>query len=154
MIQSEGFLGRLLGPLSKTRLSLMKNVIKPLAKSFLIRLGLTAAVSVADAGIHEKILGSGITALVISNDKMEEITKIVKSIEDSGLLLKGVSEKIQNKGKEQKGEFLRMLLGTLGASLLGNILAGKGLNRAGEGFLRAGYGSSIKNKDFQCHFIL
>ena len=47
-----------------------------------------------------------------------------------------------------------MLLGTLGASLLGNILAGKGLNRAGEGFLRAGYGSSIKNKDFQCHFIL
>ena len=85
---------------------------------------------------------------------MEEIIKIVKSIEDSGLLLKGVSETIQNEGKEQKEGFLRMLLGTLGASLLGNILADKGMNRAGEGFLRAGYGSSIKNKDFQCHFIL
>ena len=74
--------------------------------------------------------------------------KIVKSLEDSGLLLKGVSETIQNEAKEQKGGFLSMLLGTLGASLLGNILAGKGMNRAGEGFLRAGYGSSIKNKDF------
>ena len=132
----------------------MKNVIKPLAKSVLIPLGLAAAVLVADAGIHEKILGSGITSLVISNDKMEEIIKIVKSIEDSGLLLKGVSETIQNEGKEEKEGFLRMLLGTLGASLLGNILADKGINRAGEGFLRAGYGSSIKNKDFRCHFIL
>ena len=132
----------------------MKNVIKPLAKSVLIPLGLAAAVLVADAGIHEKILGSGITSLVISNDKMKEIIKIVKSIEDSGLLLKGVSETIQNEGKEEKEGFLRMLLGTLGASLLGNILADKGINRAGEGFLRAGYGSSIKNKDFRCHFIL
>ena len=132
----------------------MKNVIKQLAKSVLIPLGLAAAVLVADAGIHEKILGSGITSLVISNDKMEEIIKIVKSIEDSGLLLKGVSETIQNEGKEEKEGFLRMLLGTLGASLLGNILADKGINRAGEGFLRAGYGSSIKNKDFRCHFIL
>ena len=79
---------------------------------------------------------------------MEDIIKIVKSLEDSGLLLKGVSETIQNEAKEQKGGFLSMLLGTLGASLLGNILAGKGMNRAGEGFLRAGYGSSIKNKDF------
>ena len=74
--------------------------------------------------------------------------KIVKSLEDSGLLLKGVSETIQNEAKEQKGGFFSALLGTLGASLLGNILAGKGMNRAGEGFLRAGYGSSIKNKDF------
>ena len=78
---------------------------------------------------------------------MEDIIKIVKSFEDSGLLLKGVSETTQNEAKEQKRGFLSMLLGTLGASLLGNILAGKGMNRAGEGFIRAVYGSSIKNKD-------
>ena len=79
---------------------------------------------------------------------MEDITKVVKSLEDCGLLLKGVSETTQNESKKQKRGFLIMLLGTLDASLLGTILAGKGMNRAGEGFLRAGYGSSIKNKDF------
>ena len=87
---------------------------------------------------------------------MEDIIKIVKSLEDSGILLKGVSEIIQNETKEQKGWFLSMLLGTLGTSLgnslvsviLGNVLAGKGMNRAGEGYIRADYGSSIKNKDF------
>ena len=72
---------------------------------------------------------------------MEDIIKIVKSLEDSGLLLKGVTETVQNEVKEQKGGFLSMLLGTLGASLLGNILVSKGMNRAGEGFIRAGYGS-------------
>ena len=66
---------------------------------------------------------------------------LVKSLEDSGLLLKGVAETVQNEAKEQKGEFLSMLLGTLGASLLGNILTGKGINRAGEGVIRAGYGN-------------
>ena len=96
----------------------------------------------------KKKLGSGTATLTISNDEMEYIIKIVKFLEDSGLLLKGVSETIQNEAKEQKGGFLSMLLGTLGASLLGNILAGKGMNRAGEGFLRAGQGSSIKSKDF------
>ena len=79
---------------------------------------------------------------------MEDIIKIVKSLEDSGLLLKGVSETIQNEAKEQKVGYISMLLGTLSASLFDNILAGKGMNRAGEGFIRAGYGSSIKNKDF------
>ena len=79
---------------------------------------------------------------------MEDITKVVKSLEDCGLLLKGVSETIQNESKKQKRGILSMLLGTLDASLLGNILAGKGMNRSGEGFLKAGYGSSIKNKDF------
>ena len=69
---------------------------------------------------------------------MEYIIKIVKFLEDSGLLLKGVSETIQNEAKEDKRGFLTIILGTLGASLLGNILAGKGMNRAGEGFLRAG----------------
>ena len=77
---------------------------------------------------------------------MEDIIKIVKSLEDSGLLLKGVTETIQNEAKEQKGGFLSMLLGTLGASLLGNILAGKGVNRAGEGIVRAGYGNKKGRK--------
>ena len=95
----------------------------------------------------KKILGSGTTTLIIPNDEMEDIIKIVKSLEDSGLSLKGVSEATQNEAKEQKRGFLSMLLGTLAASLLGNILAGKGKNRTGEGFIRAGYGSSIKNKD-------
>ena len=152
MIQSGGFLGRLLGPLLKTGLPLMKNVIKPLAKSVLILLGLTAAASAADAGIHKKNLRfrsssfvlrlhNNNTILIISNDEMKDIIRIVKSLEDSGLLLKGVSKTIQNGAKEQKGGFLSMLLGTLGASLLGYILAGRGINRAGKGFIRASYGN-------------
>ena len=86
MIQSGGFLGRLLGPLLKAGLPLTKSVIKPLAKSVLIPLGLTAAASAADAGIHKKILGSGHnndTTLIILNDEMDDILKIVKSLEDS-----------------------------------------------------------------------
>ena len=108
-------------------------MINSLAKSVLISLGLTAAALVADAGIHEKILGSGNTAtLIVSNNEMEDIIKIVKSLEDSGLLLKGVTEAVQNEVKEQKWGFLSMLLGTLGASLLGNIVTGKGIYRAGK----------------------
>ena len=133
MIQSGRFLGKLLGPLLKSGLPLMKIVITPLVKNVLISLGLTAAASAADAGIHKKMLGSGNTTLTISNKDIEDLIKIVKSLEDSGLLLKGVTESVQNKVKEQKGGFLSMLLGTLGASLLGNLLAGKGINRAGEG---------------------
>ena len=75
----------------------------------------------------KKILGSGTTTLKISNDEMKDIIKIVKSLKDSGLLLKGVSKIVQNEAKEQKGGFLSMLLGTLSASLLGNILTGKGV---------------------------
>ena len=147
MIQSEGFFGKLLGPLLKTGLPLMKSAIKPLAKSVLILLGLTAAASAADAGIHKKILGSGDnnTTLIISNDEMDDILKIVKSLEDSGVLLKGVSETIQHEAKEQRGGFLSMLLGTLGASLLGDVLSkglsGSGVIRAGEGTIRAAYDS-------------
>ena len=96
MIQSEGFLGRLLNPLLKTGLTFMKNVIKPLAKRVLIPLGLTAAASAADAGIYKKILGSGSTALIISHDEVKDIIRIAKSLEYSGLLIKGVSETIQN----------------------------------------------------------
>ena len=73
---------------------------------------------------------------------MEDIIKIVKSLEDSGLLLKGVTETVQNEVKEQKGEFLSMLLGTLSASLLGNILTRKGIYRAGEVIVRAGHGNN------------
>ena len=89
--------------------------------------------------------------LIISNNEIEGITEIVKSLEDSGLLLKGVTETVQNEAKEQKGGFLSMFLGTLGASLLRNILAGwgvnkagkgRGINRAGEGTARAGYGNN------------
>ena len=126
MIQSGKILGRLLGRLLKAGLPLTKNVIKSLAKSVLIPLGLTAAASAADAGIHKKILGSGnMTTLIISNDEIEDIIKIVKSLEDSGLLLKGVTETIQNEVKEQKGGFISMLLGTLGASLLGKYFSWK-----------------------------
>ena len=113
----------------------MKNVIKPFAKSILIPLGLTAAASAADA------------ILIISNDEMKDIIEIVKSFEDSGLLFEGVSETIQNEAKEQKGVFLSMLLGPLGASLLGNILAGKGINRAEEGIVRADYGNKKRSKN-------
>ena len=104
MIQSGGFLGRLLGSLLKIGLSLIKNVIKPLAKSVLISLGLTAAASAADAGIHKKILGSvhnhpSPTTLIISNNEIKDIIKIVKSLEDSGLLLEGATETVQNEVK-------------------------------------------------------
>ena len=100
----------------------------------------------------KKILGSGnTTTLIISNDEINDIIKIVKSLEDSSLLVKGVTETVQNEGKEQKGGFLSMLLGTLGASLLGNLLTGKrtyragkgkGINRAGKGIVRAGEGNN------------
>ena len=130
-IQSGGFLG--IDPLLKTRLPLVKNVIKPLGISVLIPLRFTAAASAADAGIHKKILGCGhpldsalhTTILIISNDEMDDIMKIVKSLEDSGLLLKGVSGTIQKGAKEQKRRFFSLLFGTLGASLLRNMLAGK-----------------------------
>ena len=169
MIQSGGFLSRLLGPLLRTGLPLMESVIKPLAKSVLLPLGLTAAASAADAGIHTKILGSGHnndTTLIISNDEMDNILEIVKSLEDSGELLKEVSETIQNEAKEQRAGFLSMLLGTLDASLLGDLLtknlSGRGVTRAGvrvirggEGVIRAGYGSkrsSLKNFDSTTSF--
>ena len=101
-----------------------------MAKSVLIPLGLTAAASAADAGIHKKI-GSWNTTLIISNREMNDIIEIVQALEDSNILLKGVSKAIENETKEQKGGFLSMLFGTLGASLLENLLAGKRIVRAG-----------------------
>ena len=135
-MQKGGFL-RFLSPLLKSGLPLLKSVIKPPGM-----LGLTAAASATDAAINKKILGSGTTTLIISNDELNDILKIFKSLEDSGILLKEVSETIKDEAKEQKGGFLSMLLSTLGASLSGNMLAGKGVIRAGEGTIRTRYGSN------------
>ena len=146
MIQSGGFLGKLLGSLLKTELSLIKNVITSWAKSVLIPLGLTAAAAAAaaaDAEILKKTLGSGgHTTLIISNKDIEDLIKMVKSLEDFVLLLKGVTESVQNEVEEKKGGSLSTWLGTLGASLLGSLLAGKGINRAGEGIVRAREGNN------------
>ena len=169
IIQSGGFLGRLLGPLLKLGLPLIKDVIEPIAKIVLIPIGLTAAASAVDAGIHKKILGSGNTILIISNEEMNDIMKIVQALEDSNILVKRVTKTIKNK---QKGGFLSMVLGTLVASLLGNLLTRKVILRAGsscrslnsstlycplsstsknnkgKGIVRAGSGNNKKEWDF------
>ena len=135
--QSERLLGRPLGPLLKTGLPLMKNILKPLAKSVLIPLGLTATVSATDKVIQKKIFWSGMTTFIISNEEMNEIIKIVKSFRESALLKKSVSEAIKNKAKRQRDEFLSMLLDALGASLLVNLLVGKGVMTACKVAIRA-----------------
>ena len=131
LIESGGFLGKLLsklaGPLMKVAMALAKNVLVPL--------GLTAAMSAVDGGIQKKIYGSGVK-LIIEQEDMKDIMKIIKALENSGILLNGVSKTIKNETKEQRGGFLSMLLSTLGASLLGNLLTGgKGIMRAGEGIV-------------------
>ena len=163
--QSGGFLGRLLGPLLKTGLLLIGNVVKPLAKSVLIPVGLTAVASAVDATIHKKMfvadgpldLASRTTTLIILNEEMNDIMKIVKSLEESVLLIKRVSETIKNEAKEQRGGFLAMLLGTLSASLLGNLLTvkgtivtsqGCGANMPGRGTIRADEGTIRTSQDF------
>ena len=121
ILQSGGFLGSLLnklaGPLIKVAIPLAKNVLAPL--------GITAAASAIDAGIQKKIHGSGTTTLIISNEEMNDIMEIIQALEDSKILLNEVTETIKNETKEQKGGILSMSLGTLGASLLGNLVAGK-----------------------------
>ena len=142
IIQSGGFLGSLLSILTSP---LMKIAI-PLAKNVLAPVGVTAAASAIDAGIQKKIHSLGATTLIISNEEMNHIMKIAQTYEGSNILLKGVSRTVKNKTKEQKARFLSILLGTLGASLLGNMLAGKGIVRGGsgnkkiKGIVRAGYG--------------
>ena len=116
-------------------------VALPLAKNILAPLGLTAAMSAIDGSIQKKIHGSGVK-LIIEQEDMNDIMKIIKALENSGILVKGVSKAIKNETKEQTGGFLSMLLGTLGASLLSNLLTGgKGIMRAGDGIVRAGSGS-------------
>ena len=141
--QSEGFLGsllsRLTGPLMKIAIPLAKHVLAPL--------GITAAASAIDAGIQKKIHGSGTTTLANSNEEMNDIMKIDQALEDSNILMKGVTKTNKNEIKGQKGGFLSMLLGTLGASLLRNLLAGEGKvragsgNKKGKGIVRAGSGN-------------
>ena len=135
-IQSGRFLGKLLsklaGPLMKVAMPLAKNVLAPL--------GLTAAMSAIDGSIQKKIHGSGVK-LIIEQEDMNDIIKIIEALENSDILLKGVTKTIENETKEQRGGFLSMLLGRLGASLLGNLLTGgKGIMRTGEGIVRAGDG--------------
>ena len=129
VIQSGGFLGSLL---SKLAGPLMK-VVVPLAKNILASLGITAAASAIDAVIQNKIHGSGLSTLIISNEKMNEIMEIIQALEDSNILLKRATKTIKNDINEQKGGFLGMILGTLGASSLGNMLAEKRIVRAGSG---------------------
>ena len=155
LIQSGGFLGKLLsklaGPLMKVAIPLAKNVLAPL--------GLTAAMSAIDGSIQKKIHGSGVK-LIIEQEDMNDIIKIIEALQNSGILLNGVSKTIGNETKEQRGGFLSMLLGTLGASLLGNLLtggkgivrAGDGIVTAGDGTVRAGEGSKKKNLKFTFTF--
>ena len=146
LIQSGGFLGKLLSNIAG---SLMK-VAMPLAKNVLAPLGLTAAMSAIDGSIQKKIHGSGVK-LIIEQEDMNDIMETIEALENS-VTLKGVTKTIENETKEQRGGLLGMLLGTLGASLLGNLLtggkgmirAGYGIVRAGDGLVRAGEGSKIK----------
>ena len=136
LIQTGGFLGKLLsklvGPLMKVAL--------PLAKNILATLGLTAVMSAIDGSTQKKIHGSGVK-LIIEQEDMNDIMKIIEALENSGILLKGVTETIENETKEQGRGFLGMLLGTLEASLLGNLLTGgKGIMRAGDGIVRTDEG--------------
>ena len=124
--------------LIQTGLRSTGNVLKPLAIRVLIPLGLTAAASATDATFHKKIFGSGFTKLKISNCKMEDIMKIVRCLEDSGLLKNGVSGTIKNEAKKRKGEFLGMLLGALGATLLQNLLTDKAIITISKGTIIAG----------------
>ena len=120
-------------------------VAMPLAKNVLAPLGLTAAMSAIDGSIQKKIHGS-VIKLIIEQEDMNDIIKIIEALENFGILLKGVTKTIENETKEQRGGFLSMLLGALGASLLGNLLTGKGMMRAGKGIVRAGEGAKKKPK--------
>ena len=130
-----------------------------MAKTVLISLGLTAAASAADTGIHKKILGSGrplsnalrTTTLIISDEEMNDIMKVVQSFEDSNILLERVTKTIKHERKEQKGGFLSMLLDTLRASLLRNLLAGKGIVRAGSGCPSSSASQNKKRKGIVRH---
>ena len=116
----------------KVAIALAKNVLAPL--------GITAALSAVDAGIqrknkkkNKKKHGTVTTTLIISNEEMNDIMTIDEALEYSNILIKGVTKTIKNERREQKGGFLSMLLGTLGASLLENLSTGKGIVRAGSG---------------------
>ena len=111
-------------------LSLTKSVLIPLAKIILLSFRLSAT----DAAIQKKIDVSGTTALIIPNKEMEDIIKLVESLEESGILIKGISEMMKNEAKRQKGGFLPLLLGILTASILGNTLSEKRVIRPGKAY--------------------
>ena len=115
---------------------MIENVLKPLAKSVLISLGLITTASAIDAATHKKNVG--VRCYNINLERRNYIMKIVKSLEGSGLLIKGVSETIKNKSKAQKGGFLSILLGTLKANLLGKLLTGKDTIISNDVTIRAG----------------
>ena len=120
-------------------------VAMPLAKNVLAPLGLTAAMSAIDGSIQKKIHGSGVK-LIIEQEDMKDNLKNIEALENSGILLKRVTKTIENETKEQRAGVLSMLLGTLGVSLVGDLLTGKGMMRAGEGIVRASEGSKKKAK--------
>ena len=109
-----------------------------LAQSVLLEFGLSSAMLAADTVIQKKIYGTTTRALIISNEELEDIIKIVKLHEEPGWILKRISETVKNEANKQKVRFLSMLLGTIAASILGSELAWKGVIRADEGVLRAG----------------
>ena len=125
--QEGGLFSHFLGPLMRVGLRLIKNVLKPFAKSVLILSGLTAAALATDAVMQMKIYASDMAKLIILNEEIKDIMEIVKHLEESGLLNKSVNKTIENKSKGQKSRFFGILLGILGASLLGIMLAVKGL---------------------------
>ena len=125
--------GGALGSLLSKFIDPLTKVAKPLKTKVLPTLGLSALIRGIDCAIQKKIHGSGTTTLIISNKELNDIMKIIQALEDQGILLKGVSKTIKNDIKQQNGNGLGMILGTLGASLLGNLSSGKGMYRSGEG---------------------
>ena len=117
IIQCGGFLGSLLnklaGPLMKVPVPLAQNILAPLR--------ITAAALAIDARIRKEMHGSGTTTLIISNKEMNDIMKIFRALEDSNILLKGITKAVKNETREQRGGFLGTLVGTLGSILLGNL---------------------------------
>ena len=140
IIKEGGNLGRLLmsflPKLIKLAISIGKNILAPL--------GLSAAMPTTDAAIQKKMYGSGNKTLIISNDDLNDSITIVTALEEHDIVLKGTSKTIKNNTKKQEGDFLSMLLGTLGASFFGNLLTGKGLYRTGKGMYRTGQGLKKK----------
>ena len=144
IIKEGGNLGRLL-------MNFLHKLIKPvisIGKNILAPLGLSATMSATDAAIQKKMYGSGNKTLIISSNDLNDLIKIATALEEHDILLKGTTKTIKNNTKKQEGGFLSMLLATLGASLLGNLLTGKGLYRTGKGMYKTGQG--LKKK---FHFI-
>ena len=132
----------------------MKNLLKPLTKSVSIPLKLAQAASTTDSAIQKNIFGSGMTTMIISNEEINDIMKIIKSLKQAGLLKKRVSNTDENKTKAQKDAILEMSLGTLSVTLLRSLLTSKRVIRACGSVIRAGGGRIRATKDFLYCLIL